>query len=139
MVKRITKKSDGLYHVKGKSFPVLEGSRAQVHHGTAYKTSGGLTKSELMKNKNGRIVSVKKHKTAKKEKRLVKAGYCTRKGKFGAIKCKTLKKRRSTRGYRKGTPSKTHPGRLDFTTKKGDKVFHRKGHYVRKSRKPYMK
>ena len=41
--------------------------------------------------------------------------------------------------YRKGSLSKTHPGDYDFTTKKGDKVFHRMNHYVRKSRKPYMK
>ena len=40
--------------------------------------------------------------------------------------------------YHKGSLSKTHPGEYDFTTKKGSKVFHRKGHYVRKSRKPYM-
>lgn len=39
--------------------------------------------------------------------------------------------------FHKGSKSKTHKNRLDFTTKKGDKVFHRKGHYVRKSRKPY--
>ena len=44
-------------------------------------------------------------------------------------------KRRST----KGTRSKTHRGRKNYTTKKGDKVFHRKRHYVRKSRKPYSK
>lgn len=47
---------------------------------------------------------------------------------------KTMR-RRST----KGTRSKTHRGRLNYTTKKGDKVFHRKGHYVRKSRRPYKK
>ena len=40
-------------------------------------------------------------------------------------------------GYRIGSLSKTYPGRLDFTTKKGSKVFHQKHHYVRKSRKPY--
>lgn len=45
------------------------------------------------------------------------------------------RRRRST----KGTRSKTHPGRKNYTTKKGDKVFHRKGKYVRKSRKPYTK
>jgi hypothetical protein len=44
-----------------------------------------------------------------------------------------------TRSSKKGTKSKTHPGRLNYTTKKGDKVFHRKHHYVRKSRKPYTK
>jgi hypothetical protein len=37
-------------------------------------------------NKNGRIVSRKKHVTAKKEKRLVRAGYGTKKGKFGFVK-----------------------------------------------------
>ena len=42
------------------------GSRAQVMHGTAQKTSGGLTKSELMYNKAGRIVSKKKHSTMKR-------------------------------------------------------------------------
>ena len=44
-------------------------------------------------------------------------------------------RRRST----KGTRSKTHPGRKNYTTKKGDNVFHRKGKYVRKSHKPYSK
>ena len=62
------------------------GSRAQVMHGTAHHTSGGLTKGDLKYNKNGRIVSRKKSMKAKKEKRLEKAGYKTRKGKFGATK-----------------------------------------------------
>mgnify|MGYP003333121046 FL=1 len=62
------------------------GTRAQVWHGTAKKTSGGLTKNALMMNKHGRIVSRKKHNTAKREKRLVKAGYLTKKGQFGFIK-----------------------------------------------------
>ena len=62
------------------------GTRAQVWHGTAKKTSGGLTKSALMMNKHGRIVSRKKHNTAKRQKRLVKAGFLTKKGHFGFIK-----------------------------------------------------
>lgn len=41
--------------------------------------------------------------------------------------------------YHKGSLSKTHPGDYDFTTKKGNKVFHQMNHYVRKSRKPYTK
>lgn len=65
---------------------VAVGSRAQVMHGTAHHTSGGLTKGDLKYNKHGRIVSKKKSAKAKKEKRLEKAGYKTRKGKFGAIK-----------------------------------------------------
>ena len=62
------------------------GSRAQVFHGTVNKTTGGLEKKDLMKNKHGRIVSVRKHKTAKKENRLKKAGYITKKGEFGSFK-----------------------------------------------------
>jgi len=62
------------------------GSRAQVMHGTAHHTSGGLTKKDLKMNKWGRIVSRKKSMKAKKEKRLEKAGFKTRKGKFGVVK-----------------------------------------------------
>ena len=59
------------------------GSRAQVMHGTAKKTSGGLTKKQLKYNKQGKIVSKKASALAKKNNRLVKAGYITRKGEFG--------------------------------------------------------
>jgi hypothetical protein len=59
------------------------GSKAQVWHGTAKKTSGGLTKSNLMKNKHGRIVSRRKHNLGKKSiKHLKKLGYVAKKGKF---------------------------------------------------------
>ena len=86
------KNAKGVYAIKGKTYKILEGSRAQVYHKTAYKTTGGLTKKELHMNKNGRIVSMKKHKTAKKEKRLEKAGYFAKKGEFGFVK-KTLAKK----------------------------------------------
>lgn len=89
-------KVDGVYNIKGKKFSKLIGSRAEVYHGTAFKTAGGLEKKDIMMNKNGRIVSVKKHKTAKKEKRLEKYGYFTKKGKFGYVK-KDGKKKRMTR------------------------------------------
>jgi len=62
------------------------GSRSEVWHGNAKKTTGGLTKKDLLKNKHGELVSKKKHFTAKKEKRLEKAGYFTQKGKFGYVK-----------------------------------------------------
>lgn len=65
--------------INGKKYEMLVGSRAQVWHGTSYKTSGGLKKSDLMMNKAGRIVSKAKHNTAKKDKRLLKAGYGTKK------------------------------------------------------------
>jgi hypothetical protein len=62
------------------------GSRAQVMHGTAHHTSGGLTKKDLKMNKWGRIVSKAKSAKAKKENRLAKMGYKTEKGKFGVVK-----------------------------------------------------
>lgn len=68
------------------TFKTIIGSRAEVWHGTAKHTSGGLTKAHLMKNKSGRIVSRKKHFSAKRENRLVKAGYKTKKGHFGFVK-----------------------------------------------------
>jgi hypothetical protein len=84
------------------TFEQTTGSRAQVWHGTAKKTSGGLTKSHLMKNKHGRIVSRKMHNTAKRENRLVKAGFVTKKGHFGFIK-KTVHRRKGSHKKRKGT------------------------------------
>ena len=72
------------------------GSRAEVLHGNAKKTSGGLTKKDLMKNKHGRIVSRKKHNMEKKMKRLEKAGYKTKKGVFGAVKTDVSKHKRKT-------------------------------------------
>jgi len=98
-MKRVSRHTDGKYHIKNRSYDMLEGSRAQVWHENAYRTSGGLVRDDLMMNKHGRIVSMAKHKTAKKEKRLEKAGYFTKKGKFGfvkkSVKNKTAKKRKS--------------------------------------------
>jgi hypothetical protein len=77
------------------------GSRAQVMHGTAEKTSygkSGLRKSDLKYNKQGKIVSKKMSDRAKREKRLVKAGYKTKKGVFGAFRNgKKISKRRSSK------------------------------------------
>lgn len=96
MTKRVHKSADGKYHIHGKKYEMLVGSRAQVHHGTAYKTSGGLTAKHLMMNKHGRIVSVKKHATAKREKRLEKAGYKPKKGKFVVMR-KSMKNSNSSK------------------------------------------
>tara|TARA_B100001121_G_scaffold287715_1_gene285241 strand:- start:484 stop:798 length:315 start_codon:yes stop_codon:yes gene_type:complete len=94
------KHADGKYHINGSTFDVLVGTRAQVLHGTAYKTSGGLLAKDLVQNKNGRIVSRKKHLTAKKEKRLERHGYFAQKGKFGAVK-RTARRSPSSRRTRK--------------------------------------
>jgi len=83
---KFSRTSTGKYSVNGKLYDHLIGTRAQVWHSTAYKTSGGLTRMDLLMNKNGRIVSKTKHNVAKREKRLVKAGYMTKKGHFGFIK-----------------------------------------------------
>lgn len=62
------------------------GSRAEVMHGKAKRTSGGLMKKDLKYNKRRRIVSRKMSLRAKKEKRLEKAGYKTKKGTFNLFK-----------------------------------------------------
>ena len=81
------------------------GSRAEVFHGNAKKTTGGLMKKDLVKNKHGGIVSKKKHLTAKKEKRLEKHGYFAKKGKFGYVK-KDDKKKTSKRKTKKSVKGK---------------------------------
>jgi hypothetical protein len=96
-------KVDGHYVIQGKKYEMLVGSRAQVYHGTAFKTSGELKKDNLIQNKCGRIVSKKKHHSAKKEKRLVHAGYGTKKGKFGYVKLHShSKSKKSTRKMKGG-------------------------------------
>jgi hypothetical protein len=85
-MKRPMRQEDGMYHVKGSKYPELIGSRPMVWHGTAYKTEGGLIKDQLVMNKWNRIVSKKKHQTAKIEKRLEKHGYFAEKGRFGYVK-----------------------------------------------------
>jgi hypothetical protein len=81
-----TRSANGLYNINGKTYKELSGSRVQVWNKTAHHTLGGLTRKGLMRNKWGRIVSAAKHRTAKKERRLEKAGYFAKKGKFGIVK-----------------------------------------------------
>jgi hypothetical protein len=100
-MKRPVRHEDGMYHINGNKYKMLMGSRIQVHNRNAYKTEGGLTRDKLMMNKWGRIVSLAKHRTAKKEKRLEKAGYFAKKGKFGYVKKTARKSGKATRGSRK--------------------------------------
>lgn len=59
------------------------GSKAQVFHGTAHHTKGGLTRKDLIRNKRGKIVSRKQAAAGKAAyKRLVAAGYKPKKGQF---------------------------------------------------------
>ena len=96
---KYSKSSSGKYVIHGSTYETLFGSRAQVWHETAYKTSGGLIKKDLIKNKEGRIVSKSKHNTAKKEKRLIKAGYGTRKGRFGAVKIISARSKKTIKPF----------------------------------------
>jgi hypothetical protein len=99
-MKRPSRHEDGHYHVNGQKFKELIGSRQQVMNGTAYKTAGELVKSDLMMNKWGRIVSRKKHATAKREKRLQKHGFFAKKGKFGYVK-RSVRRSRSAKSHSK--------------------------------------
>lgn len=104
-MKRPTRNEQGNYVIHGVSYPELFGSRTQVNNGNAYKTAGLLTKKDLFKNKHGNIVSLKKHISAKKEKRLEKAGWHTKKGKFGSFK-KIDKSKNTRKKSRKNTRKK---------------------------------
>ena len=101
-MKRPSRHDDGHYHIHGQKYKTLIGSRQQVWHGTCYKTAGELVKSDLIMNKWGRIVSKKKHATAKKEKRLQKHGFFAKKGKFGFVR----KSGRVSKKSRKNTTAK---------------------------------
>jgi hypothetical protein len=75
----------------GAKIPAV-GSKAEVFHGTAKHTSGGLTKKDLVKTKRGRIVSRRKQAAGKKAiQRLRKAGYVAKKGKFTLFTKKSKK------------------------------------------------
>jgi hypothetical protein len=80
------------------------GSKAQVFHGTAKHTPGGLTKKDLMKH-HGRIISRKKHAAGKKAiKHLRALGYIAKKGTFRLMSksmAKSKSKSRKTRKARK--------------------------------------
>ena len=101
------------------------GTRAQVWHGNAKKTNGGLMKSDLMMNKHGRIVSRRKHNTAKKQNRLVKAGYGTKKGHFGFVKID--KKSRKMRG---GVGNKEAMGTDHYAAVGGNGISKSVDHYA---------
>ena len=75
------------------------GSKAEVYHGTAKHTSGGLKKKDLMKHK-GRIISRKKHAAGKKAiKHLFALGYKPTKGTFKVMR-KSMVSGRKHKGKR---------------------------------------
>ena len=77
------------------------GSKAEVFHGTAKHTSGGLKKKDLMKH-HGRIISRKKHAAGKKAiKHLFAAGYKPKKGTFKLMRKSMAHSKRSKRHTRR--------------------------------------
>jgi hypothetical protein len=88
---------------------MVVGSRAQVWHETADKTSGGLTRDDLMM-KDGRIKSKRASRSAKKNKNLVKAGWTTKKGEFGAVRVEDVKKKSGGSQKKRGGSQKKRGG-----------------------------
>jgi len=118
----------------------LVGSRAQVWHGTALKTAygkKGLKKNQLMKNKAGKIVSIKAARTAKRKGTLKKwmksEGLVVKKGQFGLQKVKKPSPKKSTRKRTKGKGTR----RKRRKHKKGHKCRHKSGRKKGKYRSCY--
>jgi hypothetical protein len=80
------------------------GSKAQVYHGTARQTPGGLKKSDLM-FKKGRIISRRKSAAGKKAiKHLFALGFKPKKGQFTLMRksmAKPKSKKSKTRRARR--------------------------------------
>ena len=60
MLKRPVKNKHGTYDIDKKIYNKLAGTRTEVFDEVAYKTTGGLIKSDLIINKNGKIISKQK-------------------------------------------------------------------------------
>ena len=86
------------------------GNKSEVFRGKAKHTPGGLKKEHLKQNGSGKIVSKNASAAAKKSNNLIKAGYTTEKGKFGAVYKSPTKSKKSP----KKSPKKSN-------TKKGKK------------------
>lgn len=110
--------------------PVKVGSKAQVFHGTADRTAGGLTKEDLMQTDKGRIVSKKQHKAGLQAiKRLRAAGFVAKKGEFklfakrGSKSPKKSTRKIVTRSMAASRKAKAAATRASKKTAKGGKWF----------------
>ena len=65
-------KSDNKYHIEGKIYEKIRGTREEVWCGTAYQTTGELKKRELEMNRYGKIVSKVKMITATMDNNFIK-------------------------------------------------------------------
>lgn len=112
----------------GSSFSQKVGTRAQVWHGTAYKTgygNKGLTKADLMMKK-GRIVSRKASKSAHKNKNLGRYVDIARKnkGKKGFV---AMRKNMVVKTAKR--KSKRSAGKTRRRRRKGRKCRNSRGRY----------
>ena len=78
-MKRISKSSDGFYHIGNCKYKKCFGTRQEVWNGDAYKTTGELTRSSFMLNKDGKVVSKKKYILEKSINRLESVNLSKRK------------------------------------------------------------
>lgn len=69
-LKRPHKQNDGTYNIKNQIYNKLFGTRQEVWDEVSYKTSGGLCKSDLLMNPDGKIVSLSKSIYGKTNNRL---------------------------------------------------------------------
>lgn len=81
-------KVDNKYHIDGNTYDKVCGERRDVWERRAYKTAGGLKRSDLIQNNTGRIISKKKHDFEKSYDRLLKHGWTACKGHFGGVPIK---------------------------------------------------
>lgn len=111
---------------KSKSIQKKYGSRAEVFHCMASMTTGGLEKKDLIKNKHGYIVSLKKSKMSKNPDHnpLLKMGLLAKRGskEFGPRKdrinegngIRTNKKSNKVKKGKSGNNKKSKKGFLGF-------------------------
>ena len=115
------------------------GSRAQVFHGNANKTTGGLIKSDLKQNDNGKIVSKKASTSAKKTQNLGEF-QANGKGfelapKKGTKAHKELKSTKKKSTKKKSTKKKSRKSRKSTKKKSTKKKSTKKKSTKKKSRK----
>ena len=79
------------------NFKMIIGNKKQVWTGEAQRTSGGLRKSNLMVNKRGKVVSIKKHEAGVKR---------FKENKLRPLSKEELAELRSRRGKGKGKKKK---------------------------------
>ena len=135
---KLKRTPEGFYDIKGRIYEKLRGTRRQVYdYRTAYKTAGGLTRKDLVKNKAGRIVSKAKFDQGPTLlKNLTSRGFYTRKGKFGAKKKGGVtKKNKSAKKMKKQKGGETGKEDKDKKTRRIRKRQRRQDKKTRRIRK----